>query len=124
MLARRRLDQRLPGLLLSGHSAGAHLAALVALRVADRLQAACPMPQCVPAWKRLSGGLTLLVPTHSIERACFRFHRMRPEFVWNASVPQGASSRREQTGVQSGASVRYKGLMVASMSSIQGRSKA
>lgn len=34
-----------------------------------------------------------IVPTtisaHSIERVCFRFHRMLPEFVWDASVLEG-----------------------------------
>jgi Fic family protein len=29
------------------------------------------------------------IPTHSIERVCFRFHRMLPEFVWDASVLEG-----------------------------------
>jgi hypothetical protein len=29
------------------------------------------------------------VSTHSIERACFRFHRMLPEFVWDAGVLEG-----------------------------------
>ena len=29
------------------------------------------------------------VPTHSIERVAFRFHRMLPEFVWDASVLEG-----------------------------------
>jgi len=29
------------------------------------------------------------VPTHSIERVVFRFHRMLPEFVWDASVLEG-----------------------------------
>ena len=29
------------------------------------------------------------VPTHSIERVAFRFHRMMPEFVWDASVLEG-----------------------------------
>jgi hypothetical protein len=28
-------------------------------------------------------------PTHSIERICFRFHRMLPEFVWDAGVLEG-----------------------------------
>jgi Fic family protein len=26
------------------------------------------------------------VPTHSVERVCFRFHKMLPEFVWDAGV--------------------------------------
>jgi hypothetical protein len=30
-----------------------------------------------------------MVPTHSVERACFRFHRMLPEFVWDAGVLEG-----------------------------------
>ncbi|SEI86135.1 Fic family protein [Paraburkholderia diazotrophica] len=29
------------------------------------------------------------LPTHSIKRVCFRFHRMLPEFVWDASVLEG-----------------------------------
>ena len=29
------------------------------------------------------------LPTHSIERVTFRFHRMLPEFVWDASVLEG-----------------------------------
>lgn len=29
------------------------------------------------------------VPAHSVERACFRFHKMLPEFVWDASVLEG-----------------------------------
>lgn len=29
------------------------------------------------------------VQTHSLERVCFRFHRMLPEFVWDASVLEG-----------------------------------
>ncbi len=29
------------------------------------------------------------VPVHSVERACFRFHRMLPEFVWDAGVLEG-----------------------------------
>lgn len=29
------------------------------------------------------------VPVHSIERACFRFQRMLPEFVWDASMLEG-----------------------------------
>lgn len=29
------------------------------------------------------------LPTHSIERVVFRFHRMLPEFVWDASVLEG-----------------------------------
>ena len=29
------------------------------------------------------------VPVHSVERACFRFHKMLPEFVWDAGVLEG-----------------------------------
>lgn len=29
------------------------------------------------------------LPTHSRERVCFRFHRMLPEFVWDASMLEG-----------------------------------
>lgn len=29
------------------------------------------------------------VPAHSLERVCFRFHKMLPEFVWDASVLEG-----------------------------------
>jgi len=29
------------------------------------------------------------VPVHSVERVCFRFHRMLPDFVWDASVLEG-----------------------------------
>lgn len=29
------------------------------------------------------------LPIHSIKRVCFRFHRMLPEFVWDASVLEG-----------------------------------
>ncbi len=29
------------------------------------------------------------VPSHSIERVCFRFYKMLPEFVWDASVLEG-----------------------------------
>jgi len=36
---------------------------------------------------------SLLIPTNvqinSVERVCFRFHRMLPEFVWDASVLEG-----------------------------------
>ena len=28
-------------------------------------------------------------PTHTLERVCFRFYRMLPEFVWDASVLEG-----------------------------------
>jgi hypothetical protein len=30
-----------------------------------------------------------VVPTHPLERVAFRFHRMLPEFVWDASVLEG-----------------------------------
>ena len=30
-----------------------------------------------------------VMPIHSVERAVFRFHRMLPEFVWDASVIEG-----------------------------------
>ena len=30
-----------------------------------------------------------VLPTHSIDRVAFRFHRMLPEFVWDASVLEG-----------------------------------
>jgi hypothetical protein len=29
------------------------------------------------------------IPSHPIERVCFRFHKMLPEFVWDASVLKG-----------------------------------
>lgn len=29
------------------------------------------------------------LPTHSMERVCFRFHKMLPEFVWDAGVLEG-----------------------------------
>jgi len=29
------------------------------------------------------------ITAHSIERVCFRFHKMLPEFVWDASVLEG-----------------------------------
>lgn len=38
-------------------------------------------------WDR--SAIPSLVPTHSTERVCFRFHRMLPEFVWDASVLEG-----------------------------------
>jgi Fic family protein len=31
----------------------------------------------------------VVIPTHSIERVAFRFYRMLPEFVWDASVLEG-----------------------------------
>ncbi|MGV8002454.1 Fic family protein [Photorhabdus temperata subsp. temperata] len=38
-------------------------------------------------WDR--SAIPLFVPIYSIERVCFRFHRMLPEFVWDASVLEG-----------------------------------
>ena len=38
-------------------------------------------------WNR--SAVPVAVPTHSIERVAFRFHRMLPEFVWDASVLEG-----------------------------------
>jgi len=38
-------------------------------------------------WDR--SAMPTFVPSHSIERACFRFHKMLPEFVWDASVLEG-----------------------------------
>jgi len=38
-------------------------------------------------WNR--SAVPSVVPTHSIERVSFRFHRMLPEFVWDASVLEG-----------------------------------
>ena len=38
-------------------------------------------------WDRAS--LPAKVPVHSIERVCFRFYRMLPEFVWDAAVLEG-----------------------------------
>lgn len=38
-------------------------------------------------WDRSS--VPISVPSHSVERACFRFHKMLPEFVWDASVLEG-----------------------------------
>jgi len=38
-------------------------------------------------WNRAA--VPFVVPTHSIERVGFRFHRMLPEFVWDASVLEG-----------------------------------
>lgn len=29
------------------------------------------------------------IPSHSVDRVCFRFHKMLPEFVWDASVLEG-----------------------------------
>ncbi|WP_213991781.1 cell filamentation protein Fic [Sodalis sp. dw_96] len=33
--------------------------------------------------------IPFVIPTYSLERVCFRFHRMLPEFVWDASVLEG-----------------------------------
>jgi hypothetical protein len=38
-------------------------------------------------WNRAT--VPAVVPTHSLERVAFRFHRMLPEFVWDASVLEG-----------------------------------
>lgn len=38
-------------------------------------------------WDRSS--VPAVLPTHSIDRVAFRFHRMLPEFVWDASVLEG-----------------------------------
>lgn len=38
-------------------------------------------------WDR--SAVPAVVPTHSIERVAFRFHRMLPEFVWDASIIEG-----------------------------------
>ena len=38
-------------------------------------------------WNRLA--VPGVVPTHSIARVAFRFHRMLPEFVWDASMLEG-----------------------------------
>ncbi len=38
-------------------------------------------------WSR--SAVPSVVPIHSIERVAFRFHRMLPEFVWDASVLEG-----------------------------------
>jgi Fic family protein len=38
-------------------------------------------------WDRSAVPATL--PVYSLERVCFRFHRMLPEFVWDASVLEG-----------------------------------
>lgn len=41
-------------------------------------------------WDRAaSAEMAARVPSHSVERACFRFHRMLPEFVWDASSLEG-----------------------------------
>ncbi|MDR3054097.1 MAG: hypothetical protein LBU53_01650 [Zoogloeaceae bacterium] len=38
-------------------------------------------------WDRTA--VPVVIPTYSIERVCFHFHRMLPEFVWDASVLEG-----------------------------------
>ena len=38
-------------------------------------------------WNRAA--VPAVVPTHSIKRVAFRFHRMLPEFVWDASMLEG-----------------------------------
>ena len=38
-------------------------------------------------WDR--SAVPAVVPTHSVKRVTFRFHRMLPEFVWDASVLEG-----------------------------------
>ena len=38
-------------------------------------------------WDR--SAVPISVPTHSMDRVCFRFHKMLPEFVWDASVLEG-----------------------------------
>lgn len=38
-------------------------------------------------WNRLS--VPSSISSHSIARVCFRFHKMMPEFVWDASVLEG-----------------------------------
>lgn len=39
------------------------------------------------SWDR--SAIPASIPIHSVERACFRFHKMLPEFVWDASVLEG-----------------------------------
>lgn len=39
------------------------------------------------SWDR--SAVPLVIRTHSIDRAAFRFHRMLPEFVWDASMIEG-----------------------------------
>ena len=39
------------------------------------------------SWDRVA--LPAIVPVHSVERVCFRFQRMLPEFVWDAAVLEG-----------------------------------
>lgn len=38
-------------------------------------------------WDR--SALPTSIESHSMERVCFRFHKMLPEFVWDASVLEG-----------------------------------
>lgn len=38
-------------------------------------------------WDR--GALPTALPTHSIERVCFRYYKLLPEFVWDAGVLEG-----------------------------------
>ena len=38
-------------------------------------------------WDR--SAVPTIIPFHSIERVCFRLHKMLPEFVWDASVLEG-----------------------------------
>lgn len=38
-------------------------------------------------WNRSS--VPAVMPTHSVERVAFRFHRMLPDFVWDASILEG-----------------------------------
>ena len=38
-------------------------------------------------WER--SAVPTAIPIHSIERVCFRLHKMLPEFVWDASVLEG-----------------------------------
>lgn len=38
-------------------------------------------------WNRAA--VPVVLPTHSVERVAFRFYRMLPEFVWDASVLEG-----------------------------------
>lgn len=42
-----------------------------------------------PGYRWDRSAVPAVVPTHSIERVCFRFHRMLPEFVWDAGVLEG-----------------------------------
>lgn len=38
-------------------------------------------------WDR--SAVPVSIPSYSVERVCFRFHKMLPEFVWDASVLEG-----------------------------------